>query len=377
LFERAGARGDLARALTSIGRIYRVHGQPEQAVPFYARALDVQQALNQGAGAVQSLLGLAIANVVIGNAADAEAAYARAVDVARTSAPSDVRFALAQQAIGLAGLGRVADAERAIAEAASLPKGPRDDATVDGAAGIVHFAAGRHALAVEQFDRALASEGGLAMDARVGRSRAQASALGRSAEVQHRRRYRDEPRTAPRVARAHSSCRFDDAWSHMLAIGVRQRRAGRETRCRRARAGVCRLAARAVESTPLLPSRPRHCRRRAPVRRTGSPRPRRVETANRDADGARTRLESASRAESATLDRIVAIARAGATTILAYWVDRDATLAWRVSPSGDVRLHRLPIGAEALQRAVQATFTPAAPRRSSARRPAAAVAPWR
>ena len=72
LFERAGARGDLARALTSIGRIYRVHGQPEQAVPFYARALDVQQALSQGAAAVQSLLGLAIAGVVIGNAADAE-----------------------------------------------------------------------------------------------------------------------------------------------------------------------------------------------------------------------------------------------------------------------------------------------------------------
>ncbi len=393
LFERAGARADLARALTSIGRIYRVHGQPEQAVPFYARALDVQQALNQGAGAVQSLLGLAIANVVIGNAADAEAAYARAVDVARTSAPSDVRFALAQQAIGLAGLGRVADAERAIAEATSLPKGPRDDATIDGAAGIVHFAAGRHALAVEQFDRALASEGGLPMDARVEvlDRRAQAlDALGRSAEalaaadaaIEGLERLR-----ASLVPRDFFKRGFDDAWSRMLAIGVRRlATAGEAAKAlevaerARARAFADLLAARAVERTPLLPVSPAALPP-APAGGAGS-----ADTGASTAAARRelpvampmargTRLESASRAESATLDRIVAIARAGATTILAYWVDRDATLAWRVSPSGDVRLHRLPIGAEALQRAVQATFTPAAPRRSSARRPAAAVAP--
>ena len=65
LLESAGARSDLARALTSIGRIYRVHGQPEQAIPYYRRALDVQQGLANPSAAVQSLIGIAIAELVV------------------------------------------------------------------------------------------------------------------------------------------------------------------------------------------------------------------------------------------------------------------------------------------------------------------------
>jgi CHAT domain-containing protein len=62
LYQQAGDDGEgLARVLTSEGRLQRVHGHPEKAIPLYQQALDLQKSLGDRAGAIQSTNAMAVA----------------------------------------------------------------------------------------------------------------------------------------------------------------------------------------------------------------------------------------------------------------------------------------------------------------------------
>lgn len=373
LIDQGGNRSDLARALTSVGRIYRVHGQPEQALPYYTRALQLQEALGDGGAAVNNLLGIAIAQDQIGNIDASLDAAGRAVALARTSSSVELQHVLLNQASLLSRHGRVADAERALAEADALPGDSRQGSFAHAVRGTVLSAAGRHADAVVEFERALAATPDLPTDARVDVLDRRARALDTLGRTREAIAAADEALDALEALRAtlvprdYFKRRFDALWVRVVAIGVRRLadagEAGRALEVAeraRARALADLMAARDLERTPLLSSQA-----------LDAPSASLPGTAAAGANVG-TRLASVATAASASLVQMREAAARNGTTILSFWTDADLTLAWVVPPSGDVRLVRLPTGTSALQKAVEATFAAERPSSSRARPPRAA-----
>ena len=67
--EAAGpqARGRLALALTSLGRLHRAHGHHDRALDVYRRALAIQEAVDDRLGTIQSLNAIAVAHGYLGH----------------------------------------------------------------------------------------------------------------------------------------------------------------------------------------------------------------------------------------------------------------------------------------------------------------------
>jgi CHAT domain-containing protein/tetratricopeptide (TPR) repeat protein len=82
-YEQAGARRDLGRALNSLSRLERTHGQVERAFEVSRRALAIQEGLADLAGQLQSLDQMADARSELGAHAEALALYERALAIAR------------------------------------------------------------------------------------------------------------------------------------------------------------------------------------------------------------------------------------------------------------------------------------------------------
>lgn len=96
LYEADGAAQEqLARALTSLGRIHRAHGHPELALDLYRRALRIQIEVGDQQGAIQSTNATGVALDALGRADEAIDAYRRALALAReTGSPRLVAFQL-------------------------------------------------------------------------------------------------------------------------------------------------------------------------------------------------------------------------------------------------------------------------------------------
>lgn len=104
-FEAAGdsARANFARALTSLGRLHRAHGQYAQALAAYQRAFQIQQALGDQSGMIQSLNTISGAYIALGKRSGVRPILERALALA-TEAGSPLiidfqRAALAQDLI--------------------------------------------------------------------------------------------------------------------------------------------------------------------------------------------------------------------------------------------------------------------------------------
>ena len=95
IFEELGDRDDLARVLTSMGRLYRVHGHADQALPFYERALDLQKQSGDKQGVIQSLNAITVALNIVGRHAEALRNEQEALRLAReTGSPFFIKFIL-------------------------------------------------------------------------------------------------------------------------------------------------------------------------------------------------------------------------------------------------------------------------------------------
>ncbi|MCZ2150764.1 MAG: tetratricopeptide repeat protein [Bryobacterales bacterium] len=66
ILEALGDKRALARTLTSIGRLYRVHGHPGQAFLDYQQARDLQKATGDVQGHIQSLVAMGVALNLLG-----------------------------------------------------------------------------------------------------------------------------------------------------------------------------------------------------------------------------------------------------------------------------------------------------------------------
>lgn len=149
LFEQGTDKAALARALTSLGRAHRAHGQPELALEQYQRALALQVAAGDRTGQAQSENAIAVAFRVMGRHAEALAHYQRALALAEQSnSPEIVRFQRGQLATGYLGVGRYRDAVDTMRQV--LADNP------DPANAVYHYAALAEGLAgLKQWDAAL------------------------------------------------------------------------------------------------------------------------------------------------------------------------------------------------------------------------------
>ena len=93
IFEELRKEFDLARVYTSMGRLYRVHGRAEQAIPFYQRAIDLQKRQGDKPGIIQSLNAISVALNVLGRQTEALANQEQALKLAReTGDPFLIKF---------------------------------------------------------------------------------------------------------------------------------------------------------------------------------------------------------------------------------------------------------------------------------------------
>ena len=96
LLEAAGerARGPLARAFTSLGRLHRAHGHHEHALNAYRQALHIQETIADRSGMIQSLNAISVVYVYLGRNREAGAGFERAFDLARlTGSTVEINFA--------------------------------------------------------------------------------------------------------------------------------------------------------------------------------------------------------------------------------------------------------------------------------------------
>ena len=85
IFEELGQQDNLARVLTSLGRLYRVHGHPDEALQYYRRARELQQKSGDVQGEIQSLNAMGTALNSLGRSTDALRYDQEALQLARQS----------------------------------------------------------------------------------------------------------------------------------------------------------------------------------------------------------------------------------------------------------------------------------------------------
>src|SRR5688572_3589626 len=83
ILEDLGDPITLARVLTSLGRLYRVHGHPEESIPVYRKALELQRQTVDKHGVIQTLNAIGVALDILGQDSEALAAYEESLSLAK------------------------------------------------------------------------------------------------------------------------------------------------------------------------------------------------------------------------------------------------------------------------------------------------------
>lgn len=321
LLEQINARFSLARALTSLGRLYRVHGEPAKAIAPYRRALALQRRIEDQQGTIQTINALAIAYDNMDRRAESLRLYVRALALARrTGSPRIVAFQLGN--LGGAYLVRH-QYQRAASILREALKGPESD----------YIAAIRHDQLAEALENSghaaeAVDEGTKAIDYWLGTGNAD-EAVG---SLQTRAgAYRRLGRLSNALEDVRNALKqFEIERTHLVPSDVMKQGYTRRHQD---------LFALAVEI----------------LFRTGDERAA-LETAG-EAEG-RAFLDllasrhlrpgaadgtSTASAPAPSLAEIKAVAARRRTSLLAYFVTERATYAWVVSRSGEVHAARLPI----------------------------------
>ncbi len=126
-FRRQGERDREARALVSLGRVYRLHGRLGDALAQYRQALVLHESPGSAdrIGAVQAMNAIAVTLAMMGRVEEAAEQYAAALARARRTAPSVVPFFVANLGGFQIERGRYADALSLLDEAiAASPNTP-------------------------------------------------------------------------------------------------------------------------------------------------------------------------------------------------------------------------------------------------------------
>lgn len=340
ILEVHGDGNNLARLYTSIGRMFRLHGEPGLALPYYERALERQRASGDVAGEVQTLNAMALATHILRRAKEAQAHYDRALNLAQQrGTPAQVSFI--QRQLGMFHV----EIENVARGAALIEDGLRAELSI---AERVHALSGlakayssmkQHIKAEATAAEAVRLAGdSIDLEARrsayFGRARARRAA-GRPADAMDdtREALRLVEQLRPNLVQADAlrlgfgermRFQFDFAVSLFVELG-RLEDAFVATEQGRSRAFLDLLASQDVSVAPSNATTPANERRRfAP-------------------------------AEAPSLERLKQTASRLQSTVVSYWVTSHESFVWLVLPGGAVHGHVLRVPASRLDDLVRAT----------------------
>ena len=156
-FRRQGERDREARALVSLGRVYRLHGRLGDALAQYRQALVLHESpgSTDRLGAVQAMNAIAVTLAMMGRVEEAAEQYAAALARARRTAPSVVPFFVANVGGFQIERGRYADALSLLDEAIAASPNTPHLARRYVQRGAALAGLGRTAEAAASFDRAV------------------------------------------------------------------------------------------------------------------------------------------------------------------------------------------------------------------------------
>jgi len=328
IMEELGERASLARVLTSLGRLYRVHGHPDQAFLFYQQARDVQKQLDDIQGMIQSLDAMGLALNIMGRSPEALRYDQEALELARRTASGVlIKFALEGIASTELHLGQVQQAA-AVLEEARKTSPPRVETLL--LLSEARFRLGQYEAALEAADAGR----GIVLAGEHVRSvlSARAQALWKLRKTQEAlgdiRQVMEsvEEARAKLVPTDFMRQGFSDTDRGMTSLSIQilidageVREALETAESARGRAFLDLLATKNITAGPALPAE-------------------------------NTALVTRGSVSSASSEDALALARRLNSTILAYWVDNISTIIWTVSPEGRITQARTGFGAPALDK---------------------------
>lgn len=352
VLDQAGRPAQRARALTSLGRVYRMHGNYDLALEAFERALALHRASSDVAGIGQSMNAVAVALRVLGRTADAVAAARGAVAFLESRGDKTGTLALAWQtlATALEDGGRPGEALAAVERGLAAGPTPSDRPMLLLTRASLLLASGRNDEATAPLADAEALAGGrqdikgmLLLTRAELRARAGdiAGALDDSASAL--RLYEAQRANAAPVDGLKAG--FDNvhqwAWAQrvrLLADAGRDAEALEAAEGARARAFLDLLGARrlpAQTSTGGLDGA-------APDRR--------------GVDATRM-LASPVATASPGLAEIAAHAARLQSTVISYWVERDRVRIWAVDGAARIERAQVAVDARRLEQLVRATWS--------------------
>lgn len=351
-FTRTGDVSGAAASYLMIGRIVRAHGDNEGALRYYQRAVDLLAPTDERYTLVEAVNSTAVALGAMGRHAEAIAAYERGLALARESKnPRLIDFMLGNLGGGLGAAGEYGRAVPVLEEVLSRKPDPYIAAFRNTQLAIALGRLGRFAEAVEPIDEAIRITRELKQIEQLG------SRLQDRAWILTHLGHTEEALASSREALAV----VDQIRASLLPVDFLKRGYGDTVQKYYATAiDLLSRLGRGVEALELAEQgRSRAfldllaAREAAPVDGAG-----RGAAASPSASAAADALRSESIAQPVGSAEIGEIANRLDSTVVAYWVGEDATVAWVVGPDGRTRDARLAIGRDRLATLVAATTAP-------------------
>lgn len=360
IFEEQGDTESLATTYTSLGRLYRVHGQPEAAVKYQLKSLELAERAGAPATLVQSLNAVGVAYEALGDVTRARTHYERALAAAEKTGSAPMIEVLRANLGGFAvhtgdtERGRVL-LEQVVAHGTESHLGLRyeqlssayfilgryDDALTAARRAVELCSANTPLECIYAHLRVADAEFGLGHDAAALAS--QQTALAALEEIHVKLATSDFLKQE-----------FHRAWEPVYSFGIQlhfrrgeYREALENAELGRSRGFLDLLSSRHIDSRPETVPEMSALTLRGP---------------------AATTLRNQGVAAVPNAADLAAIAARLQSTMVAYWVARDAVYAWVIGPDGSVHGTKTAVAATRLEQLIRATspFTPAADARVAA-----------
>ena len=373
LYEQFGNKAGLARVRTSQGRLQRAHGHPERALDFYRNALELQQEMGDREGQIQTINAMAVAYGFLRQLKQSLELYERAMMLAReTGSERLVVFASGNLAGAYIDAGRNREAAEILEKIVDLDRDHPDYRY--GSLADAYFNLGQFPQAREAVVRAvdLARAGGnlehlpglllqkALVESKLGGQEAALADANECLRVVEQTRRHLAPSDFMKRGFAEITREAFDVTVRLLAEAHQPARALEAAEQARGRAFLDLLATRDLqgargEAVTTL--------REIEGRLVGQG----VDPFGHGPDAAAAGLWKQWTSADAELRSLVAVpsiafSEMQATalrlnsTILSYWVSRDATYIWVVPPVGEIHFAKTETGEGQLKQKIQALW---------------------
>ena len=373
LYEQIGDKDGLARVRTSQGRLQRAHGHPEKALDFYRSALKLQQEMGDREGQIQTMNAMAVAYSFLPQLTQSMELYERAMLLAKeTGSERLIIFASGNLAGAYIDAGRSREAAEILEKIADRDRDHPDYRY--GALARAYFNLGRFAQAREAAIKAvdLARAGRnlehlpdlllqkARIESKLGEQEAALADANDCLRVVEQTRRHLAPSDFMKRGFAETTRDAFDVTVRLLADAHQPARALEAAEQARARAFLDLLATRDLHGArgeAVATLREVEGRLVKQGLDPSGPEPDAASSALwKQWTSADPELRSLVAVPSIAFSEIQATALRLNSTILSYWVSRDATYVWVVPPSGEIHFAKAEISESQLQQKVQALW---------------------